>query len=102
MALRGTKRANTRRYRQWRAGVLAKGPLCHRCQGKGFTVAATDLHHVIPLSRGGALMDERNVEPLCADCHKAHHADPKKVIRITLEGDLIYADGTQDGRSRDR
>ena len=55
MALRGTKRANTRRYRQWRAGVLAKGPLCHRCQGKGFTVAATDLHHVIPLSRGGSV-----------------------------------------------
>ena len=57
------------RYRRWRSRLLASAPLCAHCAAEGRTVAATELDHIVPLARGGTLMDESNVQPLCADCH---------------------------------
>ena len=62
-------RRTTRRYRAWRALMLAKWPLCVHCLAEGRTVAAVELDHVVPLAAGGALMNPLNVQGLC----DAHH-----------------------------
>ena len=62
------------RYRRWRSRLLASAPLCAHCAAEGRTVAATELDHIVPLARGGALMDESNVQPLCAPHHAAKTA----------------------------
>lgn len=55
-----------------RALILSQEPLCRSCAEAGRTVVATELHHRIPISKGGS-HDEENLIPLCADCHKAGH-----------------------------
>lgn len=72
---RGSERGcSTRAYRAWRARYLARHPLCAGCAREGLTVAAVELDHVVPLVKGGALMDERNVQGLCRECHEAKTA----------------------------
>jgi len=39
-------------------------PLCARCG-----VIATEVHHVLALSEGGAPFDLSNLESLCGSCH---------------------------------
>ena len=44
--------------------------LCRRCLAGGRTVAAVELHHIVPFARRPeGLMDLGNVEPLCWTCH---------------------------------
>jgi len=51
-----------------RARLLLLHPYCVVCGAE-----ATDVHHVIPLRRGGT-NDEENLEPLCHACHSRHTA----------------------------
>ena len=67
-----------RRYRRFRAGVLEREPLCRLCAASGMTVAASELDHIVPRSKGGALMDHANVQPLCAECHARKSADERR------------------------
>lgn len=60
----------TRRWRRIRAALLARSPLCARCLEDGLTAAATEVDHIVPRSRGGAVFDRRNLQPLCSDCHR--------------------------------
>jgi hypothetical protein len=46
----------------------------------GFVRAAVEVDHIIPLSRGGAELDEDNIQSLCAGCHRA------KTMREAAEG----------------
>jgi 5-methylcytosine-specific restriction endonuclease McrA len=39
-----------------------------------------EVDHIIPLSRGGAVRDEDNIQSLCAECHRA------KSMREAAEG----------------
>ena len=47
------------------------GYLCTACKPR--TVAARLVHHVKPLSEGGAALDPANLTSLCADCHREAH-----------------------------
>jgi len=61
---------STARWQRFRASVLSSQPLCENCQRQGRgPVTATELHHVKPISEGGAVFDRHNVQPLCRDCH---------------------------------
>ena len=60
----------TRRYRAWRARILAAAPLCVHCAAEGRTTAAVELDHVVPLAKGGRLTDAANAQGLCADHHR--------------------------------
>ena len=64
----------TRRYRAWRLRMLARRPLCEQCRADGYTVAAVELDHIRPLTKGGGLMDPGNVQGLCRRCHRAKTA----------------------------
>ena len=64
--------ASKKRYgRAWRCirdRYIAAHPLCERCQKKGTLTPAEEVHHSIPLSKGGT-HDESNLMSLCKPCH---------------------------------
>mgnify|MGYP000944897793 CR=1 FL=1 len=64
--------ASKKRYGyQWqkvRARFLAAHPLCAECLANGITTPASEVHHILPLSRGGT-HDEENLMPVCKSCH---------------------------------
>ena len=63
---------HSRRGKRWertRRGLLDKHNwTCSRCSGY-----ANEVHHVLPLYRGGAPYDEENLEVVCKACHLEHH-----------------------------
>jgi len=59
-------------WRRVRRSVLASNPLCVRCQERGRTTAATEVHHVVPRKTAPDLAFETaNLMPLCRACHNA-------------------------------
>jgi len=71
-AQRGTAadRGYDRRWRNLRLVFLADHPLCAKCEERGETRMATDVHHVTP-KRDGGTDDEANLMALCHECHSA-------------------------------
>ena len=54
----------------------------HRCTAcKPRTVGARLVHHVKPLSEGGAALDPANLVSLCAECHRSAHGQVVDVPR---------------------
>ena len=68
----GRSEENKKRYgyhwRKIRALFLAAHPLCEMCRKAGRFTEATEVHHILPLRRGGT-HDESNLMPLCKPCH---------------------------------
>ena len=54
------------------------GWTCTACRPR--TVAARLVHHVKPLSEGGAALDPANLTSLCSECHLEAHG------QVELEG----------------
>ena len=52
-----------------RAMIRRSGGVCERCGIHG----RLEMHHMTPLSDGGACYDPENVEVLCRRCHIEHH-----------------------------
>lgn len=51
---------------------LRRHPLCNRCQSKGLTVEAAEVHHVQTIAdRPDLRLDWANLEALCKPCHSA-------------------------------
>ncbi|MGO9059008.1 MAG: HNH endonuclease signature motif containing protein [Candidatus Binataceae bacterium] len=58
-------------WERFRKLVLSRRPLCESfCAKEGRTVAATELHHIIPLRSGGERLSGENVLPICGPCHR--------------------------------
>ena len=55
-------------WKRIRARFLAAHPLCEQCRKEGRLTKATEVHHILPLRRGGT-HDESNLMPLCKPCH---------------------------------
>lgn len=71
---------NSPRWRRAREAKLRRQPLCEDCLASGRAVMATEVHHVVPLSRGRSYgemerlaFDPANLRSLCRDCHAAAH-----------------------------
>lgn len=67
------KRGYDAKWQQVRARYLRRHPLCERCTEKGRFIMASMVHHIIPISDGGARLDPRNFQALCRDCHEVIH-----------------------------
>ena len=64
------------RYRRIRNRYLAANPVCEireKCNGD----PATEVDHITPISNGGAVHDEANLQSVCKPCHrwKTKHVD---------------------------
>ena len=70
-------RIRGRRLQAVRKRILEREPLCRQCGTRGVLRAATEIDHVIPLSKGGADVDA-NRQPLCTQCN----ADKNHVERV--------------------
>jgi len=57
-----------RTWEKVRALYLSQYPLCAECQKAGRLTPALEVHHIIPLSKGGT-HDSRNLMALCVSCH---------------------------------
>jgi len=60
----------------WQAvsqAYLREHPLCETCEDNGRTRAAVLVHHIVPLSEGGARLNSGNLRALCTECHERIH-----------------------------
>lgn len=64
------RRRYGRAWKRIRDRYIVAHPLCEECKKRGKLTPAEEVHHVIPLSRGGTHA-ESNLMALCKPCHSA-------------------------------
>ena len=65
----GDKLYQSKQWKDFRKNYLTGKPLCRICESKGITRMATVLDHKTPISKGGQVWDERNLQGLCKSCN---------------------------------
>lgn len=55
----------TAAWRRVRAAVLAEQPICQMC----WRARADTVDHIVPLAKGGALLDRTNLRSACGPCN---------------------------------
>jgi len=63
-----TRKRYGRTWKRIRDRYIAAHPLCEQCQAAGTITPAEEVHHILPLSRGGTHAEE-NLMSLCTSCH---------------------------------
>lgn len=63
-----TRRRYGRAWKRIRDKYVAAHPLCEMCQKNGKLTPTEEVHHILPLSRGGTHA-ESNLMALCKSCH---------------------------------
>ncbi len=56
-------------WKKMRANYLIEHPFCVECNRNGKLTKATVVDHIIPIRMGGPLLEESNLQSLCASCH---------------------------------
>lgn len=56
-------------WRGVRASILRKEPWCRECRRNERRALADMVDHIVPISQGGARVNESNLQPLCNACH---------------------------------
>jgi 5-methylcytosine-specific restriction protein A len=59
-----------RRWHTIRDLYIAAHPLCEQCLTAGKCIRAEEVHHVVPVDRGGTHAED-NLRALCRSCHAA-------------------------------
>ena len=66
--------AHAKRYgRAWkriRDRHISAHPVCEQCKAEGKVTPANEVHHVLPLSKGGTHASS-NLRSLCTSCHRS-------------------------------
>ena len=62
--------------------LLRENPLCRPCAANGFTVAAAEIDHIVPVSDSAnpELLDRENWQPICRQCHEAKTATENRRV----------------------
>lgn len=63
-----------RSWRKVRERYAAAHPLCEQCLKEGRCTPMEEVHHIVPLSKGGT-NDESNLMSLCRSCHEKIHLE---------------------------
>ena len=72
------KRWRGRRWSALATSVRARNPICERCKER----FSEEVHHTMPLHKGGSLYDPRNLVALCKACH---HDVTKRIISQIID-----------------
>ena len=68
-----TSKKYGRAWKRIRGRYAREHPLCEMCLAEGRLTPVEEVHHIIPVSRGGT-HDRSNLMSLCQSCHtKIHH-----------------------------
>jgi 5-methylcytosine-specific restriction protein A len=63
-----TRRRYGAAWRRIRARYISAHPLCELCEKGGRITPAQEVHHILPLAKGGSHAEE-NLMALCSSCH---------------------------------
>ena len=63
-----------RAWHRIRARYVEKHPLCEMCLKEGRLTPVEEVHHILPISRGGTHAEE-NLMSLCQSCHTKIHRE---------------------------
>ena len=66
---RGSSPYNNRAWMVYRVWYLKRHRLCVECAKEGKTVVATEVDHIVPLSKGGDFWEPSNHCAMCKPCH---------------------------------
>jgi 5-methylcytosine-specific restriction protein A len=72
--------SNKRYGRSWkriRDRYIKTHPLCEECEKQGRLTPVEEVHHIIPLSRGGG-NETSNLMSLCGSCHRKITAESRE------------------------
>lgn len=67
------RRGYSRKWNKVRMVKLKQNPLCEMCEDKGLITPAVLVHHIVPISEGGAVLEYDNLMSLCTKCHGEVH-----------------------------
>ena len=56
-------------WKHKRRNFLIEHPFCEECYRNGRLTKATLVDHIVPISQGGSLLDDNNLQALCSSCH---------------------------------
>lgn len=63
-----------REWKRIRARYVKAHPLCERCLAEGRLTPVEEVHHILPVNRGGSNADS-NLMSLCRSCHNKIHIE---------------------------
>ena len=63
-----------REWKRIRARYVKAHPLCERCLAEGRLTPVEEVHHILPVNRGGSNA-ESNLMSLCRSCHNKIHIE---------------------------
>ena len=63
-----SKKRYSTKWRKIRNAFVKNHPICELCERKNILIPTEEVHHVIPLSKGGS-NDDENLVALCKSCH---------------------------------
>lgn len=58
-------------WRKLRSRYILEHPFCVECWKRGKLNKASLVDHIVPISKGGDPLDERNLQSLCWSCHSS-------------------------------
>ena len=75
------------RWRRLRRKKLSADPLCEYCP-PGRVTPATQVDHIVPISKGGDPWSMDNLASSCHECHslKTYHVDVRGKDRVPVRG----------------
>ncbi|MGN0470072.1 MAG: HNH endonuclease [Acutalibacteraceae bacterium] len=59
-------------WKRIRDSYVKEHPFCEKCFERGILVPVDEVHHIIPVSKGGT-HDKNNLMSLCKSCHNKIH-----------------------------
>ena len=69
----GIHRRYGAKWKKIRDRYVLEHPVCERCMKEGRLTPVEEVHHIVPVKRGGS-HDPSNLMSLCRSCHnKIHH-----------------------------
>jgi 5-methylcytosine-specific restriction protein A len=80
-----TRKRYDRRWRRIRDRYISEHPLCEECQKYGRLTPAEEVHHIIPLSKGGTNADS-NLMSLCKQMSLIDHCPRRRAVGKTVGG----------------
>lgn len=73
-------------WRKKREYIIASRVFCEDCKARGRLVAGTEVNHRVDLARGGAELDDKNLQLLCHACHSYRTKSGGRMKGCGLDG----------------